>query len=250
MSNLNYQRYLFSLTLLIIFNFSAPVSYAQTLKERLERQTDFIPQNSSPAEQLIEISQRFKIPMAIEWLEQTNEQSKPTLTFKSGSVLNLIKAIVQQSSEHQLIVEDRILHIYSPAVVSHPFNFLNLHIENYGVKDESLFGAEDGLRMSINMMLYPELYKNGYGGGYGGGYPHVFWERKVSFSGHNLTIREILTKIAEESGNALWIVRLNPDEFTGEKPKWVGVPIDKYGHSPLNTRWRFIPLTEERLTTH
>ena len=246
MSNPEYRQYLLSLTLLIISTFSSSSIYSQTLKERLEQQTDFIPQNSSPAEQLIEVAQRFDIPMAIEWLDQTDEQSKPTLAFKRGSVLNLIKIIVQQSPEHQLVIEDQILYIYPPAVVSRPFNFLNLRIDSYSVEDESLFGAEDKLRLGINMMLYPELYKNGYGGGYGGGYPHAFWKKNISFSGHDLTIREILTKVAEESGNALWIVRLDPDEFAGDKPKWAGVPIDKYGHSPLNTRWRFIPLSEER----
>ena len=246
MSNLNYRRYFFNLSLLIIFNLSSPVIYAQTLKERLEQQTGFIPRNSSPAEQLIEVAQGFKIPMAIEWLERTNEQSKPTLTLKRRSVLDLIKAIVEQSAEHQLIVEDRILYIYPPAVVSHPFNFLNLRVKNFDVKDESLFGAQDVLRMHLNMMLYPELYKNGYGGGYGGGYPHAFWKKNITFSGHDLRIREILNKIVEESGNALWVVKLNPDEFAGDKPKWVGVPINNNGHSPLNSRWRFIPLSEER----
>ncbi|HEY8225457.1 MAG TPA: hypothetical protein VIG25_09285 [Pyrinomonadaceae bacterium] len=246
MGDSKYQRYLLSLPLLVIFTFSSPCVYAQTFKERLEQQTDFMPQNSFPAEQLIEVARRFKLPMAIEWLEQTKEQAKPQLTFKGGSVLDLIEAIVRQSSEHQLLIEDRILYVCPPAVVSHPFNFLNLRITNYSVKDESLFGAEAALRTSINMMLYPELYKNGYGGGYGGGYPDVFWQKNITFSGHDLTIREILTGIAEESGNAFWIVKLKPEELIGDKPKWIGVPINKYGHSPINSRWQFIPLSEER----
>lgn len=183
MRNYKYQRYIFNLSLIIVFTFSLTNIYAQTLKVRLEQQTEFIPQNSSPAEQLIEVSRRFNIPIAIEWLEQTNEQSKPTFVFKRGSVLDLIKAIIQQSPEHQLIVEGQILYIYPSAVVSHRFNFLNQRIEDYGVKDESLFGAEAALRTQINMMLYPELYRNGYVGGYGGGYAHVFWERNITFSG-------------------------------------------------------------------
>ena len=241
-----FQRCLFGLALLIIYTLSSSNSSAQTLQERLEQQTIFIPQNSSPAEQLIEVAQRFKIPMAIEWLEQKSEQSKPTLNFKRGSVLDLIKTIIQQSPEHQLLVEGRILYIYPPAVAAHQFNFLNLRIENYEVNEESLFGAEDALRICINVMLYPELYKDGYAGGYGGGYPDVFWKKNVTFSGDDLTIREILNGIAAESGNALWIVKFNSDEFDGDQPKWIGVPINESGHSPLNSRWQFIPLNEER----
>jgi hypothetical protein len=242
MSNSKCTIYIFNLILFIFSTFLFSTAHAQTLEKRLNQQIDFVPRNASPVEQLIEIAQRFKIPMAIEWLEQTNERSKAMLVFNKGSVLDLIKAVMQQSPEQQLIIEDQILYISAPAVISHPFNFLNLRIESYGVKNESLFGAEDRLRIGINMLLYPELYKNGYGGGYGGGYPNAFWKKNITFSGQNLTIREILTKIAKESGNALWIVQLKPDEFTADKPKWVGIPINEYGHSPLNTRWRFIPL--------
>jgi hypothetical protein len=245
MSNPKYQMLIFNFILLAFFTIFFSNAYARSLDERLNQQTDFIPQSASPAEQLIEIAQQFKIPIAIEWLE-ANELSKSTLVFNRGSVLDLIKAVMQQSPEQQLIIEDRILYISAPTVISHPLNFLNLRIESYEVKNESLFGAEDMLRININMMLYPELYKNGYNGGYGGGYPHAFWKKNITFSGENLTIREILTKIAEKSGNALWIVRLKPDEFAGDKPNWAGIPIDEYGHSPLNTRWRFIPLVEER----
>jgi hypothetical protein len=245
MSNSKYRLHIFKLILLACSVLLLSNASAQTLQERLKQQTDFVPHSVSPDEQLIEIAQRFKIPLAIEWLEQANEQPAPALVFDKGSVLDLIRAVVRRAPEQQLIVKDRILYISAPTVVSHPFNFLNLRIENYSVKDESLFGAEFELRMGINMMLYPELFKNGYDGGYGGGTPHVFWKKNINVSGERLTIREILTKIAVASGNALWIVRLKPDEFTGNKPKWLGVPIDEYGHSPLNTRWRFIPLSEE-----
>jgi hypothetical protein len=218
---------------------------AQTLKEKLATQTNFKPENSSPSEQLIEVAQRFKLPMAIEWLEQTKE-TKSEVLFNGGSVLELIKAILRQSPEQHLRIEDRILYIYPSSVVSHRFNFLNLRISNYDVKDESVFAAEAELRTKINMIFYPELYKNGYNGGFGGGSPHAFWRRNISFSGTNLTVRDILKRIAEESENALWIVRLRPEEFRGSQPKWRGVPRDESGHAPINSRWRFIALSEER----
>ena len=68
----------------------------------------------------------------------------------------------------------------------------------------------------------------------------------ISLTGEDLTIREILTKIAEANGNALWLVRLSPEELTGATPKWLGIAINKYGHSPINDRWRFIELSEKR----
>lgn len=241
------QRGLCGLALLVICACASTNSNAQTLRERLEQQTAFIPANSSPTEQLIEVAQRFKIPMAIEWLEAKSEAAKATLNFKGGSVLDLIKTIVQQSPEHQVLNEGRILYIYPPAVAAHQFNFLNLRIDDYEVNEESLYGAEFELRICINAKLYPELYKNGYVGGFGGAPDDLFMKvQNITLSGRDLTIREILNRIIEESGNALWIVKLNKDEFTGDKPKWVGVPIDEHGNSPLETRWQFIPLNNER----
>ena len=184
--------------------------------------------------------------MGIEWLERSNAKPQSVVTSSGGSVLQLLNAILQQSPEHQLVIEDRMLRVFSPAIVSHPSNFLNLHISRYQVTDESLLGAQAMLRTKINMMLYPELYKHGYGGGYGGAADSVFWERNISLIGQDLTIREIVTKIAEANGKALWLVRLSPEELAGDKPKWLGVAVNKYGHSPINDRWRFVALSEKR----
>ena len=213
-----YKRYILQLLLVVIVSFSSSSISAQTLKQRLNQQTDFTPQNSSPSEQLIEVAQRFKLPMAIEWLEQKEEQPKPKLAFQGGSVLDLIEAIVRESPGQQLLVKDRILYVYPPAVVSHPFNFLNLQVPNYDVTNTSLFAAQANLRTMINIMLYPDEYKYGHNGGYGGGYPGVFWKENITFAGRDRTIREILTGITEKSGNALWIVRLKSDELIGDKP--------------------------------
>jgi len=225
--------------------FVCPVA-GQTLKQRLDQQTDFIPQIASSPDQLIEVGRKFQIPLAIELLEEKEVVALPPLSFRGGSVEELIEAIVQRLPEHQLSVDDRIVHVYSFSAYSHPFNFLNLRISSLAVKDQSLLGAQDALRHGINELLYPELYKNGWVGGYGCGCPPQFWEKNITFSGDNLTIREVLNLIAQNSGKFLWVVRLKKEELTGDKPKWLGVPISENGHSPLNARWSFILLGEER----
>ena len=237
------------LTLIFVLSIADPLSVAQTrgqnLSAKLEQQTDFFPQPAPPVEQLVEVAQQFEIPMAIEWLERSNAKPQSVVPLSGGSVLQLLQAILQQLPEHELVVEDRMLRVFSPAVVSHSFNFLNLRISSYQVTDESLLGAQAMLRTKINMILYPELYKHGHAGGYGGASDSVFWVRNMSLSGRGSTIREILTKIAEANGNALWVVRLSPEELAGDKPKWLGIPINKYGHAPINDRWRFIALSQK-----
>jgi len=225
---------------------SASAAFGETLTERLGRQQDFRPQPRSPVEQLVEVAQKFKIPMAIEWLERPEQDVEGAPAFRKGTVLDLLEAIVRRSPGHHVVLTDRVVYVHPPAVVGRRNNFLNLRIPHYRVVNESLLGAEYMLRHGINALLYPNLYKHGFGGGYGSAPDDPFWEENVTVSGDNLTIREILTRIAVANGNALWVAVLRPNEFEGGKPQWEGVSIDEYGHSPLNTRWRFIPLDEKR----
>ncbi len=126
-------------------------------------------------------------------------------------------------------------------------DFLNLRLAGFEVKNESLFGANFQLRICIDETLYPEQFENGFAGGYGGPPGDLFWRENITVSGDNLTIREILNEIAIESHSALWIVELNPDELEGDKPKWVGVPINEHGTSPLTGRWHFVPIVPDEV---
>lgn len=223
---------------------SAEVIAGQTLGQKLALHSDFAVENASPADQLIEVARRFRIPMAVEWLEDENEITPLPLSFRGGSVDQLIESIVKRSPGHQLFIDDRLVHVYSSFAYSHRFNFLNLRITSFVVKDQSLLCAEFMLRHSIDELLYPEVYKGGWNGGYGCGCPPEFWKPEISISGSNSTIREILNMIIAGSGKFLWVVRLNREELSGDRPMWEGVPRDGSGDSPLNTRWRFVLLSE------
>ena len=115
----------------IVFNCSVPVVFGETLTEKLEQQTDFQPQHRSPVEQLVEVAQKFKIPMAIEWLERPAQASSITLAFDRGTVLNLLEAIVRRSPGHHVVVTDRVVYVCPPTVVEHRYNFLNLRISEH-----------------------------------------------------------------------------------------------------------------------
>lgn len=236
---------LFALLLLCSALFTAQ---AQGLESKLEEQTDFIPQAAAPVEQLKEVAEKFRIPTGIEWLEDSKSNKQPAGAFyiepRKRSVRELIRAILGQSPAHFAEVEGKILHIYAPSVVSHPFNFLNLRLDSYSTEKQNLFDAEAHLRTLINLHLYPELFKNGYGGGYGHPGNDIFSIPNISIEAQGVTIREVLNRIAVENGNALWIVELKPVEFAGKRPYWQGQPLNDYGHSPINSRWHFYPLAD------
>lgn len=217
----------------------------QTLESKLSQKALFIPKSKSALERLIEVARNYRIPMGLEWLEQSDgDDDSPFLNESYETVRQLIHAILAHSPAYQVRTEEGILYIAQPFVAASHKNFLNLRISRYEVKDVNLFDAEEQLRIRINLLLFPQLYKNGYGGGYGYPPDHVFTARNITASGSDLTIRSVLNKIAASSGNALWVVQLTPKELTSERSSWEQKRPDKYGHAKINSRWRFIPLIE------
>lgn len=216
----------------------------QSLEEKLGTVTDYVPKSITPVEQLVEVARRFKIPMGIEWVER-GTTATPDKTPPSGkrSVRKLIDEIVSVSPGHFVEVDDGLVHIYSATEAGHPFNFLNIKLKSYSVKDADLFAAEDQLRWAIRFTIEPEKYRNGYGGGYGHGAGDVFEIPKFTLSVLDVTIREVLNRITLAQGNALWVASINSADLEGDEPYWRRKGADG-GHLPVTSAWHFFPLAE------
>lgn len=217
---------------------------AESLEEKLGAATDYVPKAIAPVDQLVEVAQRFKIPMAIEWVERTGTTTPDkALPARKRSVRELIEEIARVSPEHRVEVEGGLVRVYSPVAAVHPFNFLNIHPKSYGVKDGDLFAADDQLRWAIRFTLEPEKYLNGYGGGYGHGSNDVFEIPKFTLSGSDLTIRELLNRIALAQGNALWVATIKSADLDAREPYWRRKGADG-GDRPVTSGWRFFPLAD------
>jgi hypothetical protein len=216
----------------------------ESLEEKLGTVTDYVPKATAPVDQLVEVARRFKIPMGIEWVERTATVA-PEKMPSSGkrTVRELIEQIANASPEHRIEVDNGLVHIYSPTEAMHPFNFLNIRLEDYYVKHGDLFAAENQLRWAIRFTLEPEKYVNGYNGGYGHGANHIFQIPKMTLSVSDVTIREVLNRIALAQGNALWVTTIKSEELEGDEPCWRRNRVD-CGDLPVTSAWHFLPLAE------
>jgi hypothetical protein len=221
-----------------------PDARAASLEEKLSATTDYVPAAAAPVEQLVELAQKFKLPMAVEWVERpAAARPEQALPARRRSVRELIEAIIAAAApEHAVTVEGGLVRVFSPAAAAHPFNFLNIRLKSYHVQDGDLFAAEDQLRWAIRFTLVPQKYRGGYGGGYGHGADSVFEFPRFTLSAADVTIREVLNQIAEAQGNALWVVTLKGVEMEGRKPYWSGKDPDELTE-PLTSRWHFCPLS-------
>jgi hypothetical protein len=210
---------------------------AQSLESKLARKTTFIPHSQSVFEQLVSVAQFYEIPMGIEWANGMEPDVSPRPARKGITVRGLINTILKRRAGYQARIENGVLHVVNPVIGASPQNFLNLRISEFNVKDANVFGAEALLKLKIDMTLHPERYAGGYNGGYGSPHINGFDIENITFSGRNLSVREILNKIVAANGNALWIVQLNPSKILNER-----FFAQDDGVEPAGFHWRFIPL--------
>lgn len=229
--------------LTIVCSLSWPVT-AQTLREKLQQPANYHPRATEPDQQLIEVARHFEIPMAIEWLDEKPAAGQlEEIKFDQGSVLDLIRAIIDRAPQENLILEERIVRVFAPSAFNNPLNFLNLRLEEYRVADECVLGANFEVKIGIDTMLYPEEFKYGCAGGYGGG-EKLLWIKAINIHIDHASIRELLTEIAAQSGKVAWVAHLKPEELKGKNPFWQGVPLNEYGTSPITGHWYFFELIE------
>ena len=218
------------------------IVFSQNLSSKLSQKADFIPTTNSPKDALIEVAQHYKLPMGIEWIYAPN-QARPTLLIEAQpTVRGMIDMILRQTPGYVFEIKNGVISISNYSIAENPRNFLNLRIGEYNASKVNVFGAESLLRIAIARRLHPERYLGGTNGGYGYGVPRQdgLDVNSISFSGTNLTVRDVLNAIVRENGNSLWIVELRASKMMKDEPFFAQ---RAYG-SDVQTQftWQIIPL--------
>ena len=73
---------------------------------------------------------------------------------------------------------------------------------------------------------------------------HKHTVKAINICVDNASIRELLTEIAAQSGQAGWIAHIKPEELKTKEPFWKGVPMNEHGASPITGHWQFFALVE------
>ncbi|HKU76499.1 MAG TPA: hypothetical protein VJR02_21485 [Pyrinomonadaceae bacterium] len=214
------------------------------LEVKLARKADFVPSDKSALDRIVAIAKHYEIPMGIEWMGGAGAENLevPASALPANcTVRDLLTAIVSRLPDYQLTVQNGVVHLAPPVIAVRNDNFLNLVIEDFEVKDDSLFGADHELHIAIYMTLHPEV--EGYAGGYGHDPEHVFARRNLSYESHDLTVRQILDGLAKANGNALWIAEFDRKDFASQ-PKSNTTETLKDTVEEPKREWRFVPFRD------
>lgn len=177
-------------------------AYQQSLEAKLKQSVNsFGSQSDSTIEQLVELAQHLHIPMGIEWADEPTLKAAHPIQVYGVSGEDVLHQILQQQPGYSFTLREGVVHIYKPLTIDDPHNFLNIRFPEFGYKDESLSVGSYRLRLHIQQLLHPN---EGVGGGYGGFSAYRDCDLPtISFSGKNLTVRQILSKMVAMQGNAL-----------------------------------------------
>ncbi len=123
--------------------------------ELAQRVKAFDSESASTVVQLVDFAQRFQIPMGIELANESEESVAPPIHARNTTAQRIIQQIVHERPGTGFTLSGGVLHVFATSIVNDHRNFLNLRMSHFQVENESLFGAEWLLRVSIHQVLSP-----------------------------------------------------------------------------------------------
>lgn len=223
----------------------ASLTDGQTLEEKLAFRVDaFNSEAGSIPTQLIEVAQRFNIPMGIEWPDDSQKRAASPVHVQDTTVRNLLSQILSGQPGYQFQLDDGVVHVFAVSLVDDPRNFLNIRLREFSLKKANMAAAGYYLWGAIIANLHPQ---RGYGGGWGGVSMYKDFDvEKITFSYRDLTVRQALSKIVEAEGNALWVVRIRHWQMMKGEAFYVQIPGPDEGEPAESFAWGFIALDVHR----
>jgi hypothetical protein len=233
-----------SIALLVVYGCGTYTS-GQTLEEKLAQRVDtFNSVGKSIPLQLIEVAQRFNIPMGIEWSDDSDGKGTSQVQGRDITVGALLSQILAQQPGYEFRLDDRVVHVFATRLLDDQYNFLNIRLREFSLEKANMAAARFHLWGAIVSHLHP---RGGYGGGWGGISMYKDFDApKITFGCKDLTVRQALTKIVAAEGNALWVVRISERQMMESEPFYVQIPGPEAGEPSKSFDWQFIALDVHR----
>jgi hypothetical protein len=228
---------------LILLLALSPAIFGQSLEAKLIQDlATYDSVRTTTLEQLVEVAQRFQIPMGLEWVDTPNEKAAKPIHVRNIRLRELISKILDQQDGYKFVVADGLVQVTAIGLAEDPLNFLNIRLPIYGAKRKSLSEVSYWLQVRIKASLHPE---RNFGGGFGGTSAQGdFNNPTITFSVTNATVRQILNKIAVAQGNCLWVAHLNPSRLM-EGERFYAQAVSPTGKGVSDFIWEFIPLNSD-----
>jgi hypothetical protein len=162
---------------------------------------------------LIEVAERFKIPIGIVWIRGKPSELKPIrLSWTDATVEQVVQDIVHTQRGYEIDVRNAVLHVRPRGLIPQRENFLRLRISRFGVENEVAEAASRQLVDLVNLQVAPPkpLPAGQSGGGMGFSQGVEVDDPQISISLAHVTVEDALDAISLVSPFKVWIVTFAP----------------------------------------
>jgi hypothetical protein len=150
-------------------------------------------------EAVLALAYACQLPLALEFISQDAVRGPVDLPVQTGSVREVITAVVDSAPGYRVDFAHGLVDIYSSEARRDPLNPFNLVVPEYRVAGLDTDMADSMLVCTLGDELLP------HSGGCGGSSPFGRWgPLKITLEMHNATVYEILNAIVAQNGRAAW----------------------------------------------
>lgn len=153
-------------------------------------------------EGLLQVADRFQIPMGVEWIGCPSTRSRIAVGRTDATVREILQKVVETQPGYEMSISNGIVHVFATTVPPHE-NFLLLRIKSFNVRNEIVESAQQKLRDLVRASVV--LPKSG-GGGIAGSLISNVREPKIDLSIADATVEDVLDALATSSSRKIWVV--------------------------------------------
>jgi hypothetical protein len=155
---------------------------------------------------LLQVSERFHVPMGIEWVRNEQALRKVNLHWRHANVLQVIKALAGTQTGYDFEARNGVVHVFPTGSPSDTSNFLNVRIAKAEVKNGTILVGDENLTDWLRPIIRPLSPPD----------PHTAVD--IAFGGptspeppidlvlQDVSVRDILDRLALATDRRIWVV--------------------------------------------
>lgn len=179
------------------------------IDEVLTRHVKTLPlQAPSLVDALLELGKHAKQPFGIEYIDIQELQKPLRVDVPDGTLDNALRAILAGRKGYSWHVEDGVVVVTHASLPKGQGNLLNKVLPSFSVARCSPQEAAVQLYMAVDLSLHPGIR------GFAGDYSPGLWGKTVGpLNLTNITVREVLNRIASEARQIAWVIQVAPQDM-------------------------------------
>jgi hypothetical protein len=160
---------------------------------------------------LAKVSAQFEIPMGIEWVEAPDLMTEVKFSASRSTPQEIIEALLKSHAGYEMGIENGVVHVFPAGWRTDRRNFLNLPVDRFDLKDQTVAFGRFKLRKQVAQMMRPPSPLHS-GSGEAASIASGQGDRPVTLTIEATNVRQILDQLALAADFKIWVVTYPQNE--------------------------------------